>query len=246
MDEWCGTDKMGRMNVAIIPARGGSKGIPKKNIIDVAGQPLIAWSIQQAKSSQLVDLVFVSTDDDEIADVARTYDAEIIKRPAELATDTSSSEDALLHAIDYIEREKAIRIDIVVFLQATSPIREQDDIDKAIRKYLSEEADSLFSCMKIKDHFIWEERDGAYYSANYDYRNRKLRQGIKSRYLENGSIYVLRPEIIRGEHNRLGGKITIYEMPFWKSFQIDRWEDIEVCEYYISKKIPDFGGGNGG
>ena len=234
------------MNVAIIPARGGSKGIPKKNIVDVAGRPLIAWSIQHAKNSQLVDGVFVSTDDDEIADVSRVFGAEIIKRPAELATDISSSEDALLHAIDYIEREKEIRIDTVVFLQATSPIREKDDIDRAIGKYLSEKADSLFSCSLIKDHFIWEERKGDFCSANYDYRDRKLRQSIKPQYLENGSIYVFRPEIIRRERNRLGGKITIYEMPFWKSFQIDDWDDVEVCAYYINKKILDMECGNGG
>jgi N-acylneuraminate cytidylyltransferase len=218
------------MNIAIIPARGGSKGIPKKNIIDVAGQPLVAWSIQQAKNSQLVDIVFVSTDDDEIANVARTFGAEIIKRPDEFATDISSSEDALLHAIDYIDRKKAIQIDIVIFLQATSPIRDNYDIDKAIRKYLSKKADSLFSCTQIKDHFIWEKRGSDYYSVNYDYRNRKPRQAIKPKYLENGSIYVCKPELLKNQHNRLGGKIAIYEMPFWKSFQINEPKDIEICE----------------
>lgn len=225
------------MNIAIIPARGGSKGIPKKNIINLAGRPLIAWSIEQAKSSQLVDIVFVSTDDDEIAEVSCEYGAEVVKRPAQLAADTSSSEDVLLHAIDFIECEKKIKIDIVVFLQATSPVREKDDIDNAIRQYLSAKADSLFSCTRIEDHFIWEEREGDYFSTNYDYRRRRLRQDIKPQYLENGSIYVFRPELIRRELNRLGGKITIYETAFWKSFQIDDWDDLEICEYYIRKKI---------
>jgi CMP-N,N'-diacetyllegionaminic acid synthase len=225
------------MNIAIIPARGGSKGIPKKNIINLAGRPLIAWSIEQAKSSQLVDIVFVSTDDDEIAKVSCKYGAEVVKRPPQLATDTSSSEDVLLHAIDFIECEKKIKIDIVVFLQATSPVREKDDIDNAIRQYLSAQADSLFSCTRIKDHFIWEEREGQYVSANYDYRKRSLRQKIKPQYLENGSIYVFRPELIRHELNRLGDKITIYEMPFWKSFQVDDLDDLEICEYYVREKL---------
>ncbi len=225
------------MNIAIIPARGGSKGIPKKNIVDLAGRPLIAWSIEQAKSSQLVDIVFVSTDDDEIAEISQTYGAEIVKRPPQFATDTSSSEEALLHAIDFIEYEKNITIDIVVFLQATSPVREKDDIDNAIRKYLSEKADSLFSCTRIEDYFIWQNKEGGYCSVNYDYHNRKLRQSIKPRYLENGSIYVFSPELIRNERNRLGGKIAIYEMPFWKSFQVDDRDDLEICEYYIRKKI---------
>ncbi len=225
------------MNVVIIPARGGSKGIPRKNIVDVAGQPLMAWSIEQAKGSELVDAVFVSTDDGEIAEVAQGYGAEVIARPAELATDASPSEGVLLHAIDYIERDKSLRIDIVIFLQATSPVREKDDIDNAIRRFLSEKADSLFSCTRIRDHFIWEERRGDYISANYDYRTRRRRQDIKPQYVENGSIYVFRPELIRSQRNRLGGKITIYEMPFWKSFQIDELDDIGICEYYLKTRI---------
>ncbi len=225
------------MNVVIIPARGGSKGIPRKNIVDVAGQPLIAWSIKQARSSELVDAVFVSTDDGEIAEVAQRYGAEAIARPAELATDASPSEDVLLHAIDFIERDKSIRIDIVIFLQATSPVREKDDIDNAVRRFLLEKADSLFSCTRIEDHFIWEERGGDYISVNYDYRRRRRRQDIKPQYVENGSIYVFRPELIRSQRNRLGGKITIYEMPFWKSFQIDELDDIGICEYYLKTRI---------
>jgi N-acylneuraminate cytidylyltransferase len=225
------------MNIAIIPARGGSKGIPKKNIVNLAGRPLIAWSIEQAKSSQLVDIVFVSTDDDEIAEISQKYGAEIVKRPPKLATDTSSSEDALLHAIDYVECEKNNTVNLVIFLQATSPVREKDDIDNAVRKYLSEKADSLFSCMRIEDYFIWQNKEGSYCSVNYDYRNRRLRQSIEPRYLENGSIYVFSPELIRNERNRLGGKIAIYEMPFWKSFQVDDRDDLEICEYYIRKKL---------
>lgn len=224
-----------KQNLAIILARGGSKGIPKKNIIDLAGRPLIAWSIEQAKNSQLLDIVFVSTDDDEIADISRQCGAEIIRRPAELASDSSSSEEALLHAIDFIEHERKIEIGIIVFLQATSPLRKKDDIDNALRQYVVKKADSLFSCVKLKDHFIWRKEKDSYCSMNYDYRDRKPRQKIEPQYLENGSIYILRPEMIKNQHNRLGGKIAVYEMPLWQSFQIDTPDDIGICEYYIKK-----------
>jgi len=223
--------------VSIIPARGGSRGIPRKNLVPVAGRPLIAWSIEQARNARLVDRVFVSTDDDEIARVSREGGAGVVERPAELATDAASSEEALLHAIDVIERTEAAPVDLVVFLQATSPVREGEDIDNAIRHYRSEGADSLFSCTRIRDYFIWEEKDGAYVGAGCDYRNRKPRQGITPRYLENGSIYVFTPGLIRKEHNRLGGRIAIYEMPMWKSFQIDHRGDVELCEFYL-RKLP--------
>lgn len=221
--------------VAVIPARGGSKGIPRKNILPVAGKPLIAWSIEAARGAKLVDGVYVSTDDVEIAAAARQYGAEVIDRPAELATDVASSEDALLHAMDAIKRTR--RVDLLVFLQATSPVRESVDIDNAIRQLQSTGADSLFSCLAVEDHFMWEKAGDSYRSVNYDYRRRKLRQNIEPRYLENGSIYVLAPELLRKENNRLGGKIGIYEMPFWKSFQVDNLDDLAVCEYYLRTRL---------
>lgn len=224
-------------NVAIIPARGGSKGIVRKNLIELNGRPLVAWPIEQATSAELVDKVFVSTDDDEIGEVASRYGAEVIVRPAELAADTSSSEDALIHAMDCIENDHDTRIDVVVFLQATSPVREAVDIDNAVRKFIEDKADSLFSCTMIEDYFIWEQEQDGFHSVNYDYRNRRRRQNIKKRYLENGSIYVFKPEVIRKGNNRLGGRISIYEMPQWKSFQVDSLDDLDLCEYYMKAKL---------
>src|SRR4051812_30272931 len=107
--------------VCIIPARGGSKGIPRKNLIDFCGKPLISWSIAQARNSKFISDVFVTTDIREIAQQSETFGAKIIQRPDELATDTASSEAALIHAVDEIEKKG--KIDLVVFLQATSPIR---------------------------------------------------------------------------------------------------------------------------
>lgn len=152
--------------ISIILSRGGSKAIPRKNIIDFCGKPLIAWSIEQAKGSKYIKGVYVSTDDREIAEVSEKYGAKVIWRPASLATDISPSEDALLHAIVEIEKEK--NVDLVVFLQATSPVRETTDIDNAIEKFISERADSLFSAAILEDFCIWE---------------REYRKGIKKSYI---------------------------------------------------------------
>ena len=221
--------------VAIILARGGSKSIPKKNIIDFCGKPLIAWTIEQTLQSKHIKEVYVSTEDKEIVDVSRKYGVRIIWRPAELATDTSSSESAILHAISEIGKSK--KIDLVVFLQATSPLREENDIDNAIEKFISEQADSLFSASVLEDFCIWESINNELKSITFDYKNRGRRQDRKPYYLENGSIYIFKPEILEQYNNRLGGKIALYLMPLWKSYEIDSIEDIEICEYYMRNKI---------
>jgi len=223
--------------VAIIPARGGSKSIHKKNLIDFCGKPLLTWSIEQALASLLVNKVYVSTEDQEIAVVSKKYGAGVIQRPIELSTDTASSEDALVHAIDRIEKEGGRNIDIVVFLQATSPLRNPADIDNALRKFIDQDADSLFSGAILEDFLIWGDENGKLESINYNYRNRGLRQTRKKQYVENGSIYIFKPAVLKKKNNRLGGKIIVYEMEFWKSYEIDSYEDIEICEYYMRNKL---------
>ena len=142
-----------------------------------------------------------------------------------------------VHALDAIEAGGQAKVGLVVFLQATSPVRESVDIDNAVRHFNATGADSLFSCTRIEDYFMWEKSAQEYRSVNYDYRNRKPRQNIQPRYLENGSIYVFTPELLRHEHNRLGGRIEIYEMPFWKSFQVDEANDLGICEYYLRTRL---------
>ena len=221
--------------VAIIPARGGSKGIPKKNLLNFCAKPLLAWSIEQACKSRHVEEVYVSTDSHEIAEVSAKFGAITIKRPNELSTDFSSSEEALLHAISEIEKQKPV--DTVVFLQPTSPLREENDIDDALEKMDSEGADSLFSTALLESFSVWEEVEGALKSLTYDYRNRGRRQDRKPYYLENGSIYIFKTPIIKKYGNRIGGKVTTYLMPFWKSYEIDDYNDIEICEYFMRKNI---------
>ena len=225
--------------ICIIPARGGSKGIPKKNLIDFCGKPLLAWSILQATESKLAKDVYVSSDSDEILSVAKAYGAKTIKRPDEVSTDTSTSESALLHTIDQIEIDFSDKIDLVVFLQATSPLRESKDIDGSIEKIIKDKADSLFSSALLEDYFIFEEKEGSFESVNFDYKNRSRRQDAKPQYLENGSIYIFKPWVLRDNDNRLGGNISTYEMEHWKSFEIDTMGDLELCEWYMKRTFLD-------
>ena len=223
--------------VTIIPARGGSKSIPKKNTMDFCGKPLIAWSIEQAIGCAGINNVYVSTDNPEIAAVSKTYGAKVLIRPDEFATDTASSEQALIDAVDQIVRKDKENIDVVVFLQATSPLRETSDIEGALQKFIDEQADSLFSGAVLDDFLIWHKVNGRLVSINYDYKDRGLRQNREKQYVENGSIYIFKPEILRRENNRLGGKIILYEMDFWKTYEIDTYDDIEICQYYMKSKL---------
>src|SRR5574341_575560 len=211
---------------AIIPARGGSKGIPQKNIVEFCGKPLIAWSILQAKAARRIDSVWVSSDSPEILEVAECYGARPISRPDDISGDEASSESAWAHALDYIEA-LGIGLGPIVGMQATSPLREAKDIDCALELFEREKFDSLLSCCEIEDFFIWEYgRDEQPRGVNHDPANRQRRQKIAHRYLENGSFYIFRPEVLRRVKNRLGGQIGMYVMEKHKMFQIDSRADI--------------------
>jgi len=179
--------------ISIIPARGGSKSIPGKNIYPVSGKPLIGWTIEQSVKCKLISKTFVTTDDDEIAEVSSRFGATIIKRPDSISGDLASSESALAHAIGVIRSEHNIDPDLVVFLQATSPLRKPDDINNCIQKMLDDNCDSLFSGCRLEDFLIWENDGKEWNSFNYNYKDRGLRQQRKPQYVENGFIYVFKP-----------------------------------------------------
>jgi N-acylneuraminate cytidylyltransferase len=215
--------------VAVIPARGGSKGIPGKNIMSICGKPLLAWSIKHAQQSKYVESVWVTSDDDEILSLAKVLGAEVIKRPASLSGDKASSESAWIHALDYIEKQ-GNQVEFMIGMQATSPIRGEDDMDDAIIKMRDEKLDSLLSVCEVEDFFNWRMGDNGPESINYDYKDRKPRQAIETRYLENGSFYIFKPDLLRETKNRLAGKIGIHVMDKHKMFQIDNPEDVVLCE----------------
>ena len=222
-------------SVAIILARGGSKGIHQKNIIDFCGKPLLAWTIEHCLAGG-VDLVYVSSDADEILATGEKYGAHSIKRPSEISGDEATSESGWLHALKVIENTNG-EMDWILAPQVTSPLRTSDDICKGLDMAASGEYDSLFSCSIAEDLFFWEKRAGSLESINYDWHNRKRRQDIPKQYIENGSFYLFRPEVLRQNNKRFGEKIGVIEMEFWKMFEIDSREDLRMCSALMKEFI---------
>lgn len=218
--------------VAIIPARGGSKGIPGKNTLIVAGKPLLAWSIEHALDSSKIDSVWVTSDSQAILDIAEKYGARTILRPANISGDKATSEEAWIHAVNEINLSG--KIDLVVCIQPTSPVRGPNDLDEAIDKFYKEKLDSLLSVTQIEDHFEWRMGESGFESINYDYRNRKRRQDIEVKYLENGSFYIVSPELLIKNNNRLGGNVGFYDQEKYKMYQIDNIEDVALCEALLN------------
>ncbi len=219
--------------LAIIPARGGSKRIKDKNILSIAGIPLLAHSIRHALKSKKVNRVIVSTESENIKKVALRSGAEVITRPDVLAACDSTSEDTLKHVLQHLKEKEDYVPDLVVFLQATSPLRKSDDIDLAIETLIREKSDSIFSARHIEG-FIWA-MDDKIEPVNYDPKNRPFAQQIRKRHLEeNGSIYVFKPIILEKTGSRIGGKVSIYPMGILESLQIDEGADIKLVEDIMS------------
>lgn len=218
------------VKVAIIPARGGSKGIPKKNIIPFCGKPLIAWTIEQCIRAEHIDEVWVTSDCEEILDIAVSFGASVIRRPAEFSGDAATSESAWLHALEQLE-SMGKSIELVIAPQLTSPLREPEDLDQAIELFQQQQLDSLFSASPTEDMFIWERNNvGELTAVNYDPNSRRRRQDISPQFVENGSFYLFKPEILKGCNNRLGGVVGLSLMEFWKMFEIDTVDDIRMCK----------------
>jgi CMP-N,N'-diacetyllegionaminic acid synthase len=222
-----------RRTLAVIAARGGSKGIPHKNLIDLCGKPLIAWTVLQAGAASGVDVVAVSSDSDAILVAAEAAGAVGVRRPDDISGDLASSEAAWLHALEHVDR-KSGPFERIVALQATSPIREASDIDHALDAFEQQKLDSLLSVCEVEDYFNWRVGKDGPEPINYDYHDRRMRQQIEKRYLENGSFYVFIPNLLREQKNRLGGRIGIHVMERHKMFQIDRPEDIRLCAAIMS------------
>lgn len=218
--------------VAIIPARGGSKGIPGKNLIDLCGKPLLAWSIEHALGSKMIDSVWVSSDDEEILLTAEKYGATPIQRPEEFSSDHATSESVWIHAIEFIEM-LSIKIDLVLGMQPTSPIRGPSDLDDALKKFKRDSLDSMFSGTALEDFYTWSKSKENQLIAND--KNRARRQDLDKTYLENGSFYIFKPGNIIKHNNRLHGKIGVAELAKHKSFQIDDSEDVFICEAIINQ-----------
>ncbi|NTV64066.1 MAG: acylneuraminate cytidylyltransferase family protein, partial [Oscillochloris sp.] len=220
--------------LAIIPARGGSKGVPHKNVRPLAGKPLIAYTIAQARAAQLVDRVVVSTDDPQIGQVAQQYGAEVVWRPAAISGDTASSEAALLDTLDQLERAEGYAPDLIVFLQCTSPLTLAEDIDGTVQALLTVQADSALAVTPFH-YFLWRTNaEGEALGVNHDKHVRLMRQQREPQYRETGAIYVLRTVGFRQARHRFFGKTTMYLTPVERCHEIDDLADFAIAEALLA------------
>jgi len=221
---------------AVIPARGGSKGIPRKNLQQVGGVPLVGRAVQAARGSRSVQRVFVSTDDAEIAAVAKQYGAEVIWRPAELSTDTASSESVLLHALEYLREEQAVRVDVLVFIQCTSPFIEPKDIDAMLQRLEEEKADCIFTVTRFHG-FVWKaDRQLGAVGVNHDRAVRLRRQDREPEFVETGAVYIMRADGFIAHRHRFFGKVLMHEVPAENSIEIDEPADLLLANLLWQKR----------
>lgn len=217
--------------VAIIPARGGSKGIPRKNVRFLNGKPLIAYAIANGMQSKYITDVLVSTDDEEIAGIASLYGAGVIRRPDHLGADTVTLDPVIHHAVCTCEEEQTEEADIVITMQPTSPLLSTKTLDEAIECFLNAEIDTMISAVN-KPHLSWGEEEGKYYPL---YEKRLNRQYLPKHLMETGAFVITKREFVT-ENSRLGQNINLYEVPEYESVDIDDYADWAICEMRLSHR----------
>jgi N-acylneuraminate cytidylyltransferase len=219
--------------IAIIPARGGSKGIPKKNIVLTSGKPLIAWTIEAALAAKTINRIIVSTDDADIAKTATIFGAEVIMRPASISGDKASSEAALLHVLSELKNHLP---KITVFLQCTSPLMTSDDIDGTVNLIKSGQFDCAFTAIPFY-HFLWTQTGaGSYAGINHDSSFRPMRQDRQEQLLEVGAVYAMDTEKFMEKSYRFFGRIGTHMIHPDHALEIDDPADLERAEFLINKR----------
>jgi N-acylneuraminate cytidylyltransferase len=214
--------------VAIIPARGGSKGIPRKNIKLVGGLPLVARAILSCKQVAEIDQVWVSTDDEEIASVARSFGAQVITRPPEISGDTASSESALLHGLDVLA-EAGQNPEVLVFVQTTSPFIDSSALREAVAMVTGQGYSSVFSAYETHA-FLWQEGIEGATGVNHDLKYRPRRQDRQPHFLETGAFYVMDIPGFRASGHRFFGKVGIAKVPEGYALEIDTPDQLESAQ----------------
>lgn len=223
--------------LCVIPVRGGSKGIPGKNRRFVAGKPLVVWTIEQALAARPEMDVLVSTDDQELAEIARVAGAQVPwLRPAHLAEDATATEPVVEHAIaEYTAAGR--RPEAVMLLQATSPVRLPGTLDRAIAQFVETGVDSMVGAV-AQTPFLWQyglnehEQPRAHFTIGARPRRQELER-TQMFYRETGSLYVTRTETYEREHNRLGGRIGIFEMDDVEGVDIDTELDLSIADHQL-------------
>lgn len=224
--------------VGIIPARGGSKRLPGKNIKLLAGKPLIAYTIEAALKSKLINKIILSTEDEKIAKIGAEYGAEVITRPTELAKDETKTAPVLVQVVKELEKQNYYP-DIVVLLQPTSPLRDETIIDAALKKLIDSNNDSVFTGSKIgKTMPKWKRDYDGNLVALYDYHFRPRYQEpelMEDMFAENGAFYAIKIEAFNKHKDFIGENPEIYETG--RQIDIDTAEDFEKVEKIINQNI---------
>lgn len=222
--------------VVVIPARGGSKGIPHKNIVDLAGKPLIAYTIQVVLKSKNSQRVIVSTDDVKIAEVAKSYGAEVpFLRPAELAKDDTPSLLVIQHAVKYVEENEGHKVDVIVILQPTSPLRSEKYIDEAIEILLRTGADSVVTVCEVKHHPFWSftAKGDRLYPFSKKGITISKRQDLPEIYAVNGAVYAVRRNVLFEQNSLRGKDSRKVVMSYEESLDIDNYFDLFIAEMML-------------
>jgi len=234
--------------LALIPARGGSKGIPKKNIRPFNGKPLIAHSIECAKRSPRVDRIVVSTDSEEIAEIARAYGADVpFLRPSEMAGDTSKVMDAVIHAIETLKAAEGYEPTHVLLLQTTSPMRTPEDIDRAVEILTERNADGVVSVCRTENLLMTKNDNDVLTILNAEQLGTTNRQLLPTVYkLDGCMIYLIKTDVLLRERSFFAGKLVGYEIDRWRAVDLDEPQDFVVGEMIqrnaeeIAKRIEQF------
>lgn len=220
-------------SLIVIPARGGSKRIPRKNVRIMCGKPLIRYSIENARAlKEFMDVdVAVSTDDEELGGIVKKCGVEVIARPAELATDSVTLDPVIYHALNYMEEKKRCRYDTVITMQCTSPTLKTETIKNALKFFEESEWDTVISAMN-KPHLSWSLKDGQIVK---NYEKRLNSQELPPNYLETGGFLITRRECVT-ETGRIGKKVNIFEIPEDEAVDIDTYSDWVLCENILRRK----------
>ncbi|QOP40828.1 cytidylyltransferase domain-containing protein [Sulfurimonas marina] len=222
--------------LAIIPARGGSKRLPRKNILDLNGKPLITWTIEAGMKSKYIDKVVVSSDDDEILNKSKEYGSKTIKRPNELATDTSTTFDTIKHTIENMEE-----YDYIVLLQPTSPLRNEKHIDEAIKLLEEKQADAVISVCELDHSLLWsntlpEDKNMSNFLRNEV--NNKRSQDLEIYYRINGALYICKTEkLLENKGFFLKENIFSYIMERKYSIDIDEKIDFQIAQLFMKEIV---------
>ncbi|MBI4650897.1 acylneuraminate cytidylyltransferase family protein [Candidatus Desantisbacteria bacterium] len=229
--------------LAIIPARGGSKGLPRKNILQLAGKPLIAWTIENAKQSKYIDKIIVSTDDSEIMEISKKYGAEVpFKRPDDLATDKAPSSGVILHAIDFLEKQNDY-YDYICLLEPTSPLRKESDLDSAIKKLIdTNNADSLVSLgeVHLEHPDIIKKIEGDFIKPYLEVKTQiTQRQQLNKAYFPYGVAYICKIDVYKETKTFYNTNTAYYEIERWQNYEIDDKWDFYCIEAILKEKIKE-------